>query len=78
MNKKVLMKIRLKSDGTWEHVYTDGSVDQEFYELNAESLAQLHRDRNKMMELANDYFEEAVEASGYRDAREILNHIRSL
>jgi hypothetical protein len=31
-----------------------------------------------MMELANDYFEEAVEASGYRDAREVLNHIRSL
>lgn len=78
MNKKVLMKIRLRADGEWEHVYSDGSADQEFYELNAHSLAQLHRDRNKMMELANDYFEEAVEASGYKDASEVLNYIRSL
>jgi hypothetical protein len=71
------MKIRLRPDGNWEHVYADGSVDQEFAELTPQGLAYLQKNKEAMMEIANDYFEEAVEASGYRDAKEILNHIRS-
>ena len=76
-DKKVLMKIRLRPDGQWEHVYDDGSVDQEFYELNADSLAYLHKSRETLYEMANDYLEIAVEASGYKDAKEVLNYIRS-
>ena len=34
MNPKYIYKLRLRQDGTWENVYTDGSVDQEFAELS--------------------------------------------
>jgi len=78
MEKKILMKIRLRKDGQWEHVYEDGSVDQEFAELDIRALANLQKNRERMMEVANDYFEEAVEASGYRDAKELLNYIKEL
>lgn len=77
MDKKILMKIRLRPDGQWEHVYEDGSVDQEFAELDMRSLANLQKNKETMVQMANDYFEEAVEASGYRDANEVLNYIRS-
>lgn len=78
MNKKILMKIRLRQDGQWEHVYEDGSVDQEFAELNIQALANLQKNKDKMIEMANDYLEEAVEASGYREAKELLNYIKEL
>lgn len=72
------MKIRLRQDGQWEHVYEDGSVDQEFAELNIQALANLQKNKDKMIEMANDYLEEAVEASGYREAKELLNYIKEL
>jgi hypothetical protein len=76
MEKKVLMKIRLRQDGTWEHVYQDGSVDQEFYELNIVELAKLQRE--KYVNQSQDYVEQAVEISGYKDAIEVIDYIRKL
>lgn len=70
------MKIRLKQDGTWEHVYQDGSVDQEFYELNIVELAKMQR--GKYLDQAQDYVEQAVEISGYKDAIEVIDYIRKL
>jgi protein-arginine kinase activator protein McsA len=76
MEKKVLMKIRLRQDGTWEHVYQDGSTDQEFYELNIVELAKIQRE--KYLNQSQDYLEQAVEISGYKDAIEVIDHIRKL
>jgi hypothetical protein len=76
MEKKVLMKIRLRQDGTWEHVYQDGSVDQEFYEMNIVELAKLQRE--KYLNQSQDYVEQAVEISGYKDAIKVIDYIRKL
>jgi hypothetical protein len=76
MEKKVLMKIRLRQDGTWEHVYQDGSTDQEFYELNIVELAKMQRE--KYLNQSQDYVEQAVEISGYKDAIEVIDYIRKL
>jgi hypothetical protein len=76
MEKKVLMKIRLRQDGKWEHVYQDGSVDQEFYEMNIVELAKLQRE--KYLNQSQDYVEQAVEISGYKDAIEVIDYIRKL
>ena len=70
------MKIRLRQDGTWEHVYQDGSVDQEFYELDIVGLAKLQRE--KYLNQSQDYVEQAVEISGYKDAIQVIDHIRKL
>ena len=35
-------------------------------------------ERKKLSEMASDYLEQAVEASGYRDAKEVINYIRRL
>ena len=61
-----IMKIRLRKDGTWENVYTDNSLDQD-------NLTQ----SKKLSEIASDYLEQAVEASGYRDAKEVLAYIKN-
>jgi hypothetical protein len=76
MEKKTLMKIRLRQDGTWEHVYQDGSTDQEFYELNIVELAKMQRE--KYLNQSQDYLEQAVEISGYKDAIEVIDYIRKL
>ena len=78
MDKKILMKIRLRPDGTWEHVYDDGSSDQDFHQLNMQSLAHLQKHKEQMFSMAQDYLELAVEASDYKDAKEVINHIRGL
>jgi hypothetical protein len=70
------MKIRLRQDGTWEHVYQDGSVDQEFYELNIVELARLQRE--KYLNQSQNYVEQAVEISCYKDAIEVIDYIRKL
>ena len=69
------MKIRMRPDGQWEHVYSDGSVDQEFYELDMEGLARLHRER--LSDIAAEYLEDAVEASGFKDAKNVIDYIKS-
>jgi hypothetical protein len=69
------MKIRLRKDGTWENVYTDGSSDQEFTHLSNEMLVKMQSKR--ISEIASDYLDQAVEASGYTDAKEILAYIKN-
>ena len=73
---KYIMKIRLRQDGTWENVYEDGSSDQEFTPLSNEMLIKMQA--KQLSEIASDYLEKAVEASRYRDAREVINYIRGL
>jgi hypothetical protein len=70
------MKIRLRKDGTWENVYDDGSSDQEFAELSNEMLIKMQSKR--LTEIASDYLEQAVEASGYKDAKMVIDHIRGM
>lgn len=78
MEKKILTKIRLRSDGTWEHVYDDGSTDQEFYQLDMHSLAHIQKHRNQLYTMAEDYLDLAVEASQYKDAKQVIDYIRRL
>ena len=61
MRKRILMKIRLRADGTWENVYDD-----------------FESERKKLSEMASDYLDQAVEASGYRDAKQVIDYIRGL
>jgi hypothetical protein len=70
------MKIRLRKDGTWENIYDDGSSDQEFTHLSNEMLVKMQSKR--LSEIASDYLEQAVEASGYKDAKLVIDHIRGL
>ena len=72
---KHIMKIRLRKDGTWENVYDDNSSDQEFTHLSNEMLIKMQS--KKLSEITSDYLEQAVEASGYRDAKEILAYIKN-
>jgi hypothetical protein len=72
---KHIMKIRLRKDGTWENVYDDNSSDQEFTYLSNDMLVKMQSKR--FDELASDYLEQAVEASGYRDAKQILSYIKN-
>jgi hypothetical protein len=67
---KHIMKIRLRQDGTWENVY-----DDETTQLSNKTMIKM---QNALSELAADYLEQAVEASGYRDAKEVINYIRGL
>jgi hypothetical protein len=39
-------------------------------------LAQMHS--RKLTEIASDYLDQAVEASGYRDAKEVIDYIRGM
>jgi hypothetical protein len=73
---KHIWKIRLRQDGTWENVYDDGSSDQEFTHLSNEMLVKMHA--RQLQEIASDYLDQAVEASGYRDAKEVIDYIRGL
>ncbi len=73
---KHIMKIRLRKDGTWENVYDDGSSDQEFTHLSNEMLVKMQSKR--LNEIASDYLDQAVEASGYKDAKQVIDYIRGL
>jgi hypothetical protein len=72
---KHIMKIRLRKDGTWENVYDDNSSDQEFTYLSNDMLVKMQS--KKLSEIASDYLEQAVETSGYRDAKEVLAYIKN-
>jgi len=72
---KHIMKIRLRKDGTWENVYDDNSSDQEFTYLSNEMLVKMQA--KKLSEIASDYLDQAVEASGYRDAKALLAYIKN-
>jgi hypothetical protein len=73
---KHIMKIRLRKDGTWENVYDDGSSDTEFTPLTNEMLVKMHQ--KELSEIASYYYEQAVEASGYKDAKEVIDYIKGL
>ena len=73
---KHIMKIRLRKDGTWENVYDDNSSDQEFTHLSNEMLVKMQA--KQLSEIASDYLDQAVEASGYRDAKQVIDYIRGL
>ena len=82
MDKKILMKIRLRPDGTWEHVYSDGSTDQEFYQTTPNELANLKNMRESKLQqyhalndLADQLVEMALDLSEMREAKSVLNHI---
>lgn len=45
------------------------------YTLEREELTEF---LELLYEMQSEYLEAAVEASGFRDAREVINHIRSL
>jgi hypothetical protein len=61
---KYIMKIRLRPDGTWENVYDE--LENALDELV------------KLSYMATDYLEQAVQASGYKDAKLVIDHIRGL
>lgn len=78
MEPKKLLKIRLREDGTWEHVYST-----EFQELDAFLLAELQKQtrmsrRERIQKKAEDYIEEALELSDYEESKIVLAHIMSL
>ena len=73
---KHVMKLRLRKDGTWENVYDDGSSDQEFTQLSTNMLVKMQSKR--LSEIASDYLDQAVEASGYKDAKQVIDYIRGL
>ena len=73
---KHIMKIRLRKDGKWETVYDDNSSDQEFTPLSNEMLIKMQS--KQLSEIALDYLDQAVEASGYKDAKLVIDHIRRL
>lgn len=84
MDKKILLKIRLRPDGTWEHVYTDGSVDQEFYQTTPYELANLRymkedklRQFHSLNQMAEDLVEMALDLSELKEAKSVLAHIMS-
>ena len=55
-----------------------------FYELGPKDLARLYKTKreqideflNELQTMQETYIEEAVEKSGYKDAREVLDYIR--
>ena len=79
MEPKKLLKIRLREDGTWEHIYEENV----FYELDAFLMAELHKQtrmsrRERMQKKAEDYIEEALELSDYEESKIVLSHIMNL
>jgi hypothetical protein len=59
---KKLLKIRLRPDGEWEHVYSDGSVDQEYAML---------------VDLKEQIIEKALEFSDYEESKIVLQKFLS-
>jgi hypothetical protein len=79
MEPKKLLKLRLREDGTWEHVYEKDV----FYELDAFLMAELQKQtrmsrRERMQKKAEDYIEEALELSDYEESKIVLSHIMNL
>lgn len=42
------------------------------------NAGQINDFLNELADMQQVYFEEAIEASQYKDAKEVINHIRSL
>ena len=79
MEPKKLLKLRLREDGTWEHVYEKDV----FYELDAFLMDELHKQtrmnrRERILKKAEDYIEEALAMSDYEESKIVLSHVMSL
>ena len=66
MNKKVVWKIRLRPDGTWENVYEDDSV----------KINRL-KEYNLLQEFKDELIDLAMEARGFDEANEVINRIKN-
>ena len=84
MNKKVVWKIRLRPDGTWENVY--GEPDT-FYEMDGHGLARYTQEKrmldaklreyNELQELKDELIDLAMQARGFDEANEVINRIKN-
>lgn len=82
--KKVVWKIRLRPDGTWENVY--GEPDT-FYEMDPEGLVRYTQEKRLMeaklkeyamlQEFKDELIDLAMEARGFEEANEIINRIKN-
>jgi hypothetical protein len=66
MNKKVVWKIRLRPDGTWENVYEDDSV----------KINRL-KEYNLLLQFKDELIDLAMEARGFDEANEVINRIKN-
>ena len=66
MNKKVVWKIRLRPDGTWENVYGDDSV----------KINRL-KEYNLLLQFKDELIDLAMEARGFDEANEVINRIKN-
>lgn len=66
MNKKVVWKIRLRPDGTWENVYEDDSV----------KINRL-KEYNLLQEFKDELIDLAMEARGFDEANDVINRIKN-
>ena len=66
MNKKVVWKIRLRPDGTWENVYGDDSV----------KINRL-KEYNLLLQFKDELIDLAMEARGLNEANEVINRIKN-
>ena len=79
MEPKKLLKLRLRDDGTWEHVYEKDV----FYELDAFLMAELQKQtrmnrRERLLKKSEDYIEEALAISDYEESKIVLSHVMNL
>jgi hypothetical protein len=65
MESRHLFKIRLKEDGTWEHVYSYSDKITENMNHNYQTMSR------------DEILEEAVELSHYKDAIELIAYIKN-
>ena len=65
MNKKVIWKIRMKPDGTWENVYDDS------YKINR------LKEYNMLQEFKDELIDLAMQARGLDEANEVINRIKN-
>jgi len=71
--KKTIWKIRLRQDGTWEHVYFNG---EEKKIENAKEIAML--EEIKRLEEFKEYLiEAALEVKGFAEANTVIHRVKN-
>lgn len=84
-SKKIIARMRLKEDGTWENIYKD-----DFTELDHTDLAQMYAMRNNpklyktaleqvaaLEEIKELLIEQVMEMQGMDEANEVIQRIMS-
>lgn len=82
-SKKIIARMRLKEDGTWENIYKD-----DFIELDSASLAEMYAMRNNpklyktaleqvaaLEEIKELLIEQVMEMQGMDEANEVIQRI---